>query len=73
MNKDDDRKFVGESRAFPIPASEAVQHAAIPFITYRQWLVGQIATGAVHGDSNDATAKWVVLMADAIIKRMEEK
>ena len=40
-------------------------------MTYRMWLVGQIATGAVHGDSNEATAKWVVNMADAIIKRLE--
>lgn len=62
---------IGDQPAFPVTASEL--NPPYPGMTYRMWLVGQIATGAVHGDSNDATAKWVVLMADAIIKRMEEK
>lgn len=64
---------LGDQPAFPLPATDHMHYA--PGMTYRQWLVGQIASGWQHpfGGYCDESVREVIGFADAIIKRLEEK
>lgn len=63
---------IGDQPAFPLPATDHMHY--VPGMTYRQWLVGQIASGTdfrelVH---DNRAADEAIRFADAIIKRMEK-
>jgi len=61
---------IGDQPAFPSKESPF-----IPGMTYRQWLVGMVASGLDGTQFQDAGeySKAVTHAADAIIKRLEEK
>jgi len=70
---------IDDQSAFPLPATDHMHY--VPGMTYRQWLVGQIAGDIlkvaigynVSEAYNTECAKAAIEYADAIIKRMEEK
>jgi hypothetical protein len=65
------KRSVGDTPAFPIPEAQC------PGMTYRQWLIGQIANGAASqtlrtGDKAAFTAL-VIGQADEIIMRLNRE
>lgn len=72
---------IGDQPAFPLsPITDAqtghwTYCESFPGMTYRQWLVGMVASGLDGTQFRDSGeyAKAVTHAADAIIKRLEEK
>lgn len=70
---------IGDQPAFPgvqqtpFKPGYMDNQTAIPGMTYRQWLIGMIATGCHTSDRVIDGANWVVDQADAIIERLDKE
>jgi len=64
------KQSVGNLPAFPIAVNNAAPH---PGMTYRQWLIGQIAGAHKGMQAIPNHAEEVILIADAILLKLDRE
>lgn len=60
---------IGDTPAFPRPEGDLQGQDGM---TYRQWLIGMIASGNAASEET-GNAEWIVAQADAIIDVLEQE
>lgn len=61
----------GDSPCFPVPSDGRSE--PYPGITYRQWLIGMIASGQPSGLTAGTCAKVCIQAADEIINQLDKQ